>query len=333
MTRVRGSRGSLRRGGFAAMATPIPGNVFACMEELGIENMRQIEDEIGGSCPMHYERLGKIDKHSSWSVHAEDGYFNCFSCGYKGPFVLLVKDMLKIDWADAVLWIRARGSIEKVKRFLGRDYVETIQHGPIDTSQQYNEAHLALFTDPPESALDSRNISLEAAQHYGLLWNPERETWITPIRDPDTGKLKGWQEKNDNYFRNRPRDVKKSECLFGLDVFDGGWMLVVESPLDAPRVSTAGIPGACSTYGAEVSDHQFDLIIDHADGVIWGMDADKAGDKSSDMLRLKCIKRGFPSKFLNYQHVPEGSKDPGEMTDDEILEAYETAYPGVVARF
>jgi DNA primase len=315
------------------MATPVPGDVFACMEELGIDNMRQVDDEISGKCPMHYDRIGKEDRHSSWSVHADDGMFNCFSCGYKGPFVLLVKDMLKIDWADAVLWIRARGSIERIKRQLGYGYVEELKHGPIDTSKQYNEASLALFVDPPNSALDERNLSLESVQHYGILWNPERDTWIAPIRDPYTDELRGWQEKNDRYFRNRPRDVKKSECLFGLDVFEGGWMLVVESPLDAPRIDTAGIAGGVSTFGAAVSDHQFDLIIGNADGVIWAQDADKAGDQSSEMLRLKCAQWGFPSKFLNYSHTPRDVKDPGEMTDEEIQEAVETAFSGVVARF
>lgn len=314
------------------MATPIPGNVFACMEELGVEDMRQVEDEVSGKCPMHMARIGKPDNHSSWSVHAEDGYFNCFSCGYKGPFVLLVKDMLGVTSAEAVGWIRARGTIERVKRRLGYDFVEDITRGPLDTSQQYNEASLALFTDPPEWAREKRSLSLEACQYYGVLWDPKNDAWITPIRDAE-GKMRGWQEKNERYFRNKPRDVKKSETLFGLSEFDGGIARVVESPLDVARIYTAGLLGGLSTWGSAVSQHQIDLIIENADAVIFALDADSSGDKQSEYLRMYFNRRGFPCKFMNYTYVTESVTDPGEMTDEEILISFENAYSGVVARF
>lgn len=337
MIRAQGSkrRGSLTRADFNSMSSPVPGNIFACMEELGIEEMRQVEDEIGGRCPQHEERTGKRDvKADNWSVHAEDGYFNCFACGYRGPFVRLVRDVLGVDQADAAAWIRKRGSIERAKRQLGHGLIaEVVNRGPVDTSTQYNEAALALFTDPPAEALEKRSLSLEAAQHYGVLWDTTNDAWITPIRDPDTAKLKGWQEKNERYFRNKPKDVKKSESLFGLDVFDGGRMVVVESPLDCPRLYTAMVDGACSTYGAAVSNTQLDLIINHADSVLFALDADKAGDKQSDMLRMYFGRRGFPCKFMDYSHVTADVTDPGEMTDEEILQGIDQAYSSVVARF
>jgi hypothetical protein len=323
----------MRSASFASLATPVPGNVFACMEELGLLRIRQREDEIEAECPMHEERLGKRDNHISFSVQAEEGYFNCFSCGYKGPFVRLVKDVLKVDWPEAVGWIRARGTIERVKRHLGWDQVDgTLKTGPIDTSQVYNEAHLALFTDPPEWALDKRNIELWAAQEYGVVWDPKNDAWITPIRDEE-GVLLGWQEKNERYFRNKPRDVRKADHIFGLDTFQGGRALVVESPLDCPRILTAGVAGALSVYGSAVSDRQFALILEHADEVIWGLDGDKAGDQQHESLRMRCMRRGFPSKFLSYDHVGEEVTDPGEMSDEEILIAVDNAYSGVVARF
>lgn len=335
MTRATASkrRGSMRAASFASLATPVPGNVFACVEELGLERVRQIEDEIMAMCPMHEERTGKKDNHPSFSVHAEEGYFNCFSCGYKGPFVVLVKDVLKVEWAEAVGWIRARGTIERVKRRLGWAEVDGgLKTGPIDTSQQYNEAHLALFTDPPEWALEKRAIDLWAAQEYGVLWDSKNDAWITPIRD-EAGVLLGWQEKNERYFRNKPRDVKKSDHLFGLEAFPGGRMLVVESPLDCPRILTAGVAGAVSSYGSAVSDRQFALVLEHAEEVIWALDADKSGDQQHESLRLRCIRRGFRAKFLDYSHVGPDVGDPGEMTDEEIVLGVDNAYSGLVARF
>lgn len=334
MTRALSSkRGSLRTGGFDAITTPIPGNVFACMEELGVENLRQVEDEIAGKCPQHYARLGKEDNHPSWSVQAEDGYFNCFSCGYKGPFVLLVKDMLGVTHAEAAQWIRARGTIERVKRRLAPGTADMPSTGPVDTSTQFNEASLALFTDPPVAAREKRAISLEACQYYGVLWDTKIDAWITPIRDA-SGRMRGWQEKNERHFRNRPRDVKKSETLFGLSEFDGGRALVVESPLDVPRIFTAGLLGGLSTWGSAVSQTQIDLLIEHADSVVFCLDADASGDKQSEYLRMYFNRRGFPCKFMDYSHVDTSVvSDPGEMTDEEILQGVDRAYSGVVARF
>ena len=323
----------MRKAAWASLASPVPGNVFACMDELGLRQMRQIDDEIMAMCPMHEARTGKPDNHPSFSVHAEEGYFNCFSCGYKGPFVRMVKDILEVEWADAVLWVRARGSIDRVKRKLGMGYVDSIQSGPVDTSLQYNEASLALFVDPPQWALDKRNISLEAAQFYGVRWDPKNDAWITPIRDP-SGKMMGWQEKNERYFRNKPRDVAKSSTLFGLDVFEPGTrMVIVESPLDAPRLYTAGVDGGVAAFGSGISQNQIDLAIEFAGSVVFALDADRAGDKQHEYLRNYFMRRGFPCKFMNYSHVPADVTDVGEMTDEEILYGLETASRGVVARF
>lgn len=325
--RSRDSR--LRKATFASLASPVPGDVLACMDELGMQNTRQVEDEITAACPMHEVRTGKPDRHPSFSVNSESGVFNCFSCGYKGPFVVLVRDLLKMDHSDAVLWVRARGSIERVRASL-RSTVENLPRGPVDTSKQYNEASLALFTYPPVSALQKRFISLAAASHYGIRWWPEKEAWITPIRDID-GEMLGWQEKNERYFCNRPRDVKKSEHLFGLDVFPGGWIRVVESPLDTARIFTAGLEGTVSSYGAAVSQRQIDLIIENADGVIFALDADRAGDKQSEYLRQYFLRRGFPCRFWDYTGT--SASDPGEMTNEQIHTAESGAYSGVVARF
>lgn len=334
------SRGSFRGKGWDAIQPPIPGNVFACMEELGIENVRQKEDEIEGKCPMHFERLGKEDKHSSWSVNADEGYFNCFSCGYKGPFCLLVKDMLKISWEDAASWIRTRGSIERAKRILGHGYIDDIvKRGPEDTTKVITEANLALYVEPPLWACDERELDPAMVDEMGILWDAENDRWILPIRNPDTGKLMGWQEKGKGYFRNRPRSLAKSTTLFGIDTFDDshGYAVLVESPLDTVRVNTAMEQRvSLGSMGAAVSDAQMELIIDRVDTLIVALDnpwVDRAGAKAMEDLRLRYRGRGLTMKFFDYEYA-KGAKDPGDgMTDDQIRWAIETSYSSVLARF
>lgn len=312
-----------------SIGTPIPGNVTACLDELGME-YKQNGDEIAMPCPMHMARTGKADKHPSFSIHSDQGYFNCFSCGYQGPFVLLVRDVLEITRADATAWVRQRGGIERVKKFLAKKEQES-DPTKDDTTKRINEASLALYVTPPLSECSKRLFMPEDAEACGVLWDDRREMWIVPIRDPDNGKLWGWQEKNARYFRNRPRKMKKSLTLFGLHTYEGDTAILVESPLDVVRLRACGFTAGLASFGAEVSDAQMALIRDHFNTVIIALDNDEAGAQTCERLRSEWARRGLTLKFLDYSNTT--AKDPGEMSADEIKNAVRTAIPSVLARF
>ena len=162
-----------------------------------------------------------------------------------------------------------------------------------------------------------------AAQHYGILWDLNKDCWITPIRNPMTRKLWGWQEKGANrYFRNYPTGVNKSLTLFGYGQYTSGPMVVVESPLDVARMASVGLMGGVSTYGSAVSKSQVNLIRG-AESVIFAMDNDKAGRESSKALLGWSLRLGFEVRFFNYDHVDV--KDIGGMSKDEIFLGVETA--------
>lgn len=315
-----------RAKGWDSVGTPIPGNVTGCLDEIGI-NYKVQGDEIHMPCPMHLARTGKEDKHPSFSINYEAGFFYCFSCGYRGPFILLVRDMLEIPYADAVLWVRKRGGIERVKKFLAKKAAPAT----VDTTKEINEASLALYVTPPIEQCAKRLFLPEDAEACGVLWDTERSMWIVPIRDPDTGQLWGWQEKNERYFRNRPRDMTKSKTLFGLHTYEGDMAILVESPLDVVRLHTVGYPAGLSSFGAGVSDAQMSLIRDHFDTVIIALDNDTDGAKHSERLRKEWARRGLALKFIDYSGVTE--KDVGDMSSDQIKYAIRNAYSSVVARF
>ena len=317
--------------GWDSLANPVPGNVFACLQELGIDIIRETNNEISAKCPAHLERTGKEDAHPSWSVNAISGDHNCFSCGFKGSFVDLVRYILQTDRSDAVTWTRNRGGIERVRASLGigvkaSDLVESNDERGI-----VNEASLALFVEPPADALAKRNISREAARHFGILWDVDKEQWIIPIREPGTAKLIGWQEKNERWFRNRPNNVKKSTCLFGLDVFPGGRAVLLESPLDVARLYTAGIAGGLSSYGVQVSADQMGILRDRVDLTVIALDNDTDGRRLSDRLR-KSHAQKMRMRYFNYDAAPD-AKDVGDMTDDQIRFGVDNANSAILARF
>lgn len=328
MTPSTPRRSKPRRGWAGAsdlLANPVPGNVLEAVEELGVEIYRIGVEEAHGHCPAHEEFTGKRDRHPSWSVNLESGEHNCFACEFGGGFVGLAQYMLGCSRLEAVTWIRARGAIEYVKRKL------TKQAKP-EIKPALSEAALALFTDPPLSECSKRLLNLTAVQEMGVLWDPAKQMWITPIRDPDKYTLLGWQEKNAKYFRNRPRDVLKSRTLFGIHLFDGPTAILVESPLDAVRLKSVGISGGLASFGAGVSAAQMSLIIDYADDLILALD-NPAIDRDGGAMTLKLLAEysgRIPMRVLRYPNTEV--KDPGDMSADQLHTAVRSAMPALAAR-
>jgi DNA primase len=286
---------------------------------LGIEVLDIKGDELVALCPGHESTVGRADTSPSWSINAETGAHFCFSCGYKGGLAFLVSDMLVISHDEAKDWLAAAQHIDldllqRRLTKLGNGYISAFRLVPM------SEARLAVFTDPTQEALDARGLTLEACLDHTVRWNPRDNSWILPIREAFVNKLLGWQEKGQGsrLFKNRPAGVQKSVTLFGLDVFErksSTHMILVESPLDAVRLTSLKIDGGVSSYGSRVSDRQI-FMLRGADRLLVAMDHDKAGIKASADIYDAARQYGFEPWFFNYAHTDK--KDIGDMTEDEI---------------
>jgi DNA primase len=290
---------------------------------LDIPLVAQRGEEVQGLCPMHKKRTGKEDHNPSWWINSVTGAHICFSCGYKGNIFTLVADLKGIDYFDAKDYVNSSAELD-VDVLLRRirelpQYVSTTEE-PLAMS----EARLAVFTDPPEIELKKRFINVESAKHHGILWDNNNSAWILPIRDPNDYSLWGWQEKGarGRFFRNQPQGVKKSRTVFGVEVMSTETLVVVESPLDVPRLASAGVEGAISTYGALVSEEQA-KIMRRAKKVIAAFDKDDAGRHANELMRGFARKYGIELSFFNYTDIDV--KDPGDMTAAEIARGIETA--------
>jgi hypothetical protein len=280
---------------------------ITALDELGID-YRLSGDEAVACCPAH------DDRHASWSCNTVSGLHNCFSCGFKGSFPKVVQQIRGGTWQGAKAW----GDFKRLEDMVS----PPVQPPAPDLSWKYCEAALAMYKPPPQYKLDERRLTAEACAEYGILWDPTKESWILPIREPYTNKLWGWQEKHDGLgiVRNRPRSVAKSRTLFGFRAIEhGGRAVVVESPLDAARILAAGVRGGVSSYGVQISDEQLSLVRNSANAVVFAFDNDLAGLTVSKNLRNR-VHHTF--RHLNYTVAPS-AKDPGDMTDEEVVAAVE----------
>jgi len=311
-------------------------DIEAVLQRLGIDYEEKGAEALG-LCPMHKSRTGKEDRFPSWWINLESGQHICFSCQYKGNVLQLicdVEDMYVKNWGDtydydytsAKLWLAELEDLspDKLSEMLAAipRRVEATPPPP-----EVSEANLAPFVEPPADKLTERNISLESAQAYEILWDKFRQSWILPFREPTTKKLLGWQEKGtlNRTFMNRPPGLARSKTLFGLNQMNDSVVYVVESPLDCARLYTAGFPGAVAICGSGISDDQLRLIR-YVDRVIAAFDnpkVDAAGKKVSGQLAQEAIRYGINLSFFNYGDT--GKKDPGDLTDSEIAWGIENA--------
>lgn len=283
------------------------GQMELVLRELGIKYSIS-GDEAIARCPAHE------DHHPSWSMNLKNGAHHCFACGFSGNLAHLVQHVLGLSYYQASEWLN--GKVGWLKAYEWYQVTkENTNYSP--AYLKISEASLAPFTFPPEEELAKKKISAEAAAEYGVMWNPDKSSWIFPIRDPYNNDLWGWQEKGtlDRRFRNYPHGVRKSETLFGLSSFEyDSTAYLVESPIDCVRLCTAGIRGGLSSFGVHVSDRQLSLVHQCARKIVLALDNDSAGVAETD--RICRDFDGIPVYVWEYAHV--NAKDPGEMEDIDI---------------
>lgn len=297
--------------------------VEAVLTELGIEILDEKDGELVAHCPGHLKRTGRQDRKPSWSISADSGEHHCFSCGYGGTLAGLVAGTQGMRTGTRK---RSELDLDKAQGWLtrfGTEVMET-QRLQIDAPMvarptELPEHELGRFGAPPQWALEARQIDAGAANTLGVQWDPQREAWVTPIRDPVSLALWGWQLKGQGsrLFRNLPPGVAKTEAVFALE-HAGPTVVLVESPLDAVRLKGLGVD-AVSSYGAAVSEAQMTLILARAETLIVALDNPHTDD-SGRTNSLRLLKEYGQLGIRFWPYTPRSPKDPGDMTDAEILD-------------
>ena len=310
------------------MATLLPADLASTLHLLGLDLGRTTHKEVWALCPVHYERTGKHDsKPKNFSVNLSTGWAFCFACEYKADIYKLVRDVRGCNHWEAIGWLRENGA--SVVDLIERVRTEVSERDAMPRAKDKTGKMLAhadpdmefvLLQRPPEFQLDERDLAAESAETYMVRWKDGG--WVLPFTD-ERGKVHGWQVKAKTFVVNHPHDpkrpersIKKSEFLFGRHCFRGDRLIVVESPLDAVRIHTAGYDGAVATFGSYVSTAQVRMMLEMASTIVIAMDNDEAGWRSAVDLAATIGSRA-KVKVCSYAKVPD-VKDPGDLTDAGI---------------
>ena len=282
---------------------------------------KSTNSEVWALCPGHDDT-----NPTSFSVNRDSGASFCFACGYRrGDLVALVVDVKGVDAWSAAVWLRENGASLTARIERVRDRVPPSKRKAVTSSGYSIEGEFAVFGDVPDEELDERALRRESVDHFDIRWDDG--DFIIPIKDV-RGKLQGWQRRRKPRPKNYPKDVSKSQYLFGAYEFEGDRAILVESPLDVVRLHSEGYSGAVSSFGSWVSLAQKRALESKASKILIAMDDDEAGHKST----IELVERFAPKMLtwvFSYDHLPEKLrgevKDPGDMEWDEIAEGIRTA--------
>lgn len=303
-------------------------DVTAILAELGITVTRVVGTELYALCPGHEARTGKPDTRASWSINEVSYVHHCFSCGYSGGLQTLYMDQTG-EVPEDLVWQITKASVQNSAfGALDPEDLPEVVPDPEDEPIDVSEWALSQYMEVPDRLLDLRHLSRHAVNVYGVRWDKENRRWVIPIRWPN-GDLLGYQFRQKGIELNLPKGIEKSECLFGFWEFvtlGATKIAIVESPLDAVRMWSAGIP-CVSSYGAYVSDTQLTLLGRNFKTVICAMDNDAPGKRANDFIRSRLSGYSITWEMQWPLAVVEGGerkkvKDPGDIADNAMLKSY-----------
>lgn len=261
-------------------------------------------------CPFHY------NVHTpACEVDKEKGLFICFSCGENGTLLDLIMRTTKRNYFEAM---RVISNAEKSLDFV--DVIDkTVEEKP--DFVEFDSATIARLHNSlmdSERALnyfDSRKITKEAMKHFNLGYSEKQDMVTVPVYS-HTNVCVGFVGRSieGKVFKNST-GTPRNKILFNLNNVKYQEVVIVESSFDAIRLWQLGIP-AIATLGANLGKIQSQLINKYITKLVLAMDQDDAGS-----TLMKNLSKNISVPMVKME-FPDGVKDIGDMTDEQILESH-----------
>lgn len=277
----------------------------------GLEVHSETADELILFCPFH----NNIDT-PSFSINKTTGLWQCFNpqCGKTGRFQALTK-ILKGEEYQVV----DNSTYDDVVKLWGLEKED-------DVEIKLDNVVIDYESDDIENLqyLVDRGFLIETLEYFDIGFSKKQDRVVIPVRDVNfkvVGLIGRAYDVNVVPKYLYSKGFRRRHHLFNLQnakYFDS--VIITEGSLDAIKVHQAGFKNVVATLGAQLSPEQADLLNRNFDELVIFADNDDAGARLKSAIMEGCPKKGI--KIVTY---PEGIKDPGEMTEEQIGECIEKA--------
>ena len=274
----------------------------------GIHVHAESGSELTIYCPFHKNR-----NTPSFYINKKTGLWQCFnpSCGEKGNFKKLFRQITGKSYGRDIALDPAalKNELDRAMRPKEKNPEMTLDAIEIDYESLDSVARLQPFIE--------RGLSIDTLRHFEVGFSEVKNRIVIPVRNQQY-KLVGLigraieQSQEPRYLYNT--GFKRAEVLFNIqNAKSYNEVIVVEGSVDAMKVHEAGFQNVVATLGAQISDNQSALIRKYFDRIIIFSDNDEAGSAMRDGIIRSCC-----GKEIYSAQIPEGLKDPGEMTKQQI---------------
>jgi len=297
-----------------------PAHIKSIVQSLGIDMVGETSNDYLAYCPFHSNRHT-----SSFSISKTKGAYICFnpSCGEAGTLSDLVKKILNKNEFQSLRFIESKQSEalanfdESLKDML-QDKPEFVEFPESTLKNLYDGL---VKSSKAKEYLVSRGINSESMEHFMLGYSENMDMITVPVHSPD-GTPVGvvGRSISDKRFKNS-KDLPRSKTMFNIHRAKkiGDRVIVVESSFDAIRVHQAGFPNVVATLGGHISGDNLGLLNRYFNTVIIMTDADKAGRDLGSAIAYKLSNKNILWASHSYGRIyPEGVKDAGDMSDEDI---------------
>lgn len=300
------------------------------LNHYGDYDIQDMGDTLRLSCPIH-----RSSNTSSFVIHKDNLLWYCHStCGEGGDLIKFVMRMENLNFKNGKM---------KLEWILNRDITahadksKIVQDAELFIKSTKTETSDVLEYDMPDveyiPLTEFRGMKRETIQHFGITYakvypitNKQGEhinlynRIIFPIiyRNKTVGaSLRRTQPGTAKWF-HVPRGINMGDILYNYDNIEPfNDVYVVEGITDVLKLYDVGVTNVVCTFGANLTKHQENLLLQVAETIILCYDGDKAGKSGMDKIN-KSMKHK-----VNLFYVDLEKGDPCDYSNEELLQVLE----------
>lgn len=270
---------------------------------------------ISVTCPHHAN--GK-ERHPSCYLNLQNDnvpylYFNCFTCGSKGPFSEFVAECFDITRKAAESWLL--NHYESISLEENSIYIPKIELSKKAAPVVLDESILDEFLDY-HPYMTKRKLTAEIVKKFNIKYDPKTKSLVFPVRDR-YGRLKFLTRRSVENKSFLIDHGASKEDIYALDKVlaekDHRTVYVTESQINCLTLWSWGYK-AIALFGAGTPKEQIDQL-NSTDILHYVLcyDPDPAGLKGESRFKELINKH----VFIDVVHCPEG-KDINDLTKEEF---------------
>lgn len=317
------------------------------LETLGVDFTERYSYVVA-PCPVHGG-----SRRDAFSWHLERGIWKCFSRGceetHGSDIFGLVRAIRKCSFNDAIRFIErfvdsslSANEIQKLKdQKANKEFIQASRK-KIELQKTYDPKCLSRLRK--HNYLETRGYPtwLVERYHIGACLEPHlymSNRIVVPVCNK-AGEIVGftgrtldplWKEKKIPKWKHS-RGAWVSNNLFNINnaalyIEESSTVILCEGPLDVLRFEQAGVRNSVSILGKKFYPEQMTILAGcGATRIIDALDQDAAGQSGSRGI----LKTAALMYEIEKRKIPDGRKDIGEMTIEEVKEVFSEFYEETV---